>query len=215
MKDKPDAVDVAEKQFLIQRANNTPENALDFNMQMLDPLWGKEGKINSELKKKLQQSKFFKDYKTGKETETKDELWALLGTYTRDLRLGNLDKEEILYCEHYLNLAEDLLKEGYINSFIIALSRVNEKISTEEIGNFIKTIYEGKNVTYLFDPDGGSRNLLTMIRMLETIGAIERTKEGIKINYFPLEGMPFKMSDFNLKYKDKLKFWFEKFNFDF
>lgn len=73
----------------------------------------------------------------------------------------------------------------------------------------------GKNVTYLFDPDGGSRNLLTMIRMLETIGAIERTKEGIKINYFPLEGMPFKMSEFNPKYKDKLKFWFEKFNFDF
>jgi hypothetical protein len=98
---------------------------------------------------------------------------------------------------------------------IIALSREDKKISTDEIGNFIKTIYEGKNVTYLFDPDGGSRNLLTMIRMLETIGAIERTKEGIKINYFPLEGMPFKMSEFNQKYKDKLKPWFEKFNFDF
>lgn len=132
MKDKPDAVDVAEKQFLIQRANNTPENALDFNMQMLDPLWGKEGKINSELKKKLQQSKFFKDYKTGKETETKDELWALLGTYTRDLRLGNLDKEEILYCEHYLNLAEDMLKEGFVNSFIVSLSRVATRIELSQ-----------------------------------------------------------------------------------
>ena len=104
---------------------------------------------------------------------------------------------------------------------IIALSKESEKvgayskISTEEIANFIKTIYEGKNVTYLFDPDGGNRNLLTMIRMLETVGSIERTKQGIKINYFPLEGMPFKMSEFNPGYGDKLKFWFEKFNFDF
>jgi len=120
---------------------------------------------------------------------------------------------------------EDFCKEIVLNELgeysravflsIIALSKENEKISTDEIGDFIKTIYEGKNVTYLFDPDGGNRNLLTMIRMLETIGAIERTKEGIKINYFPLEGMPFKMSEFNSKYKDKLRFWFEKFNFDF
>jgi hypothetical protein len=104
---------------------------------------------------------------------------------------------------------------------IVALSKKSKnnkeysKISTEEIVNFIKTIYDGKNVTYLCDPDGKNRNLLTMIRMLETIGAITKSKEGIKINYFPLEGMPFKMSIFNLDYKNKLKFWFNKFNFDF
>lgn len=126
---------------------------------------------------------------------------------------------------------EDFCKEIVLNELgeysrvvflsIVALSKESKtcggysKISTEDIANFIKTIYDGKNVTYLFDPDGQNRNLLTMIRMLETIGAIERTKGGIKINYFPLEGMPFKMSEFNLSYKTKLKFWFDKFNFDF
>lgn len=97
---------------------------------------------------------------------------------------------------------------------ILSLSKGKEKnkISTKQIADFIKTLYEGKKVTYLFDPDGQNRDLLTMIRMLETIGAIERTKEGIKINYFPLQGMPFPMKDYNKDYGPKLKFWFDRFN---
>jgi len=94
---------------------------------------------------------------------------------------------------------------------ILSLTKVNAKIKTEQIEDFIKTIYEGKKVTYLFDPDGQNRDLLTIIRMLELIGAIERTKVGIKINYFPLESMPFLMEEHNKEYKQKLKFWFDKF----
>ena len=102
-----------------------------------------------------------------------------------------------------------------ILSFNQNISRVSNeyiKISTKELSDFIKEIYEGKKVTYLFDPDGGNRNLLTMIRMLETIGAIKRSKDGIKINYFPMEGMPFLMEKFNTGYIKNLNFWFKKFN---
>jgi len=127
-----DMSDQAEKQFLVQRSNAIPENALDFNMQMLDSLWGKENKINPELAKKLKQSRFYKEVETGKTKVDVEDLWSLLGTYTRDLRLGNLDKEEIILCEYYLNLAGDLLKEGYINSFVVALSRVASRVELSQ-----------------------------------------------------------------------------------
>ena len=50
-----------------------------------------------------------------------------------------------------------------------------------------------------------------MIRMLETIGAIKRERKSIKINYYPFEGMPFLMEDYNTNYGEKLEFWFDKF----
>ena len=96
--------------------------------------------------------------------------------------------------------------------FLAILSLKNEKkLKTENIADLIKKIYQGKKVTYLFDPDGQNRDLLTIIRMLELIGAIKREKEGIKINYFPLEGMPFLMEEYNKEYLSKLRFWFDKF----
>lgn len=114
--------DNVEKQFVYER--NTPENALDFNMQMLDSLWGKKGKINEDLQKKLTQAKYYKDIESGKLMVDKDDLWAVLGNYTRDLRLGNLDKVELGICWHYLNFASDCLKGSFVNSFIVSMSRV-------------------------------------------------------------------------------------------
>ena len=130
--DKPDPIDLAEKQFIVQKSNPIPENALDFNMQMLDPIWGKGEKISPELVAKLKQTKFFKDLASNEESSSTEDLWALLGTYTRDLRLGNLDKDEILVCEHYLNHAEDCLKEGFINAFVVSLSRVATRVELSQ-----------------------------------------------------------------------------------
>jgi len=132
MNQQQEPTEQAEKQFLIQKSNAIPENALDFNMQMLDPKWGEANKINPALERKLKQSRFYKDLNTGETKVSQEDLWALLGTYTRDLRLGNLDKEEIVLCEYYLNLAEDLLKEGYINSFVVALSRVASRVELSQ-----------------------------------------------------------------------------------
>lgn len=87
------------------------------------------------------------------------------------------------------------------------------KITTKEIGEEITKLYEGKKVTYLFDPDGGYRNLLTLVRMCETIGAIERDgRDRIKLNYIPLEGMPFLMEKYVNVPSEKLKQWFALFD---
>lgn len=84
------------------------------------------------------------------------------------------------------------------------------KIRTEEILEEIKDIYGGKKVTYLFDPDNGSRNVLTMIRMLETTGAVSRSGDNrIKVNYFPFRGMPFLMERYD---RDRLAAWFREFD---
>jgi len=86
-------------------------------------------------------------------------------------------------------------------------------INTQEVSDKIKELYLGKKVTYLFDPDGQNRNLLTMIRMLECIGSIERKGiNKIKINYTPLVGMPFLMEQFGKYNKDGLNKWFNYFD---
>lgn len=86
-------------------------------------------------------------------------------------------------------------------------------INTQSIAEFIKTIYEGKKVTYLFDPDGLNRNLLTIIRMLETIGSVKRNGASkIKINYLPLQGMPFLMEKYGNYDSKRLERWMNDFN---
>jgi len=111
-----------------QQINNeflrrTPESSLDFNMQMIESAWGKES-IPDSLKQKLTEIKKFENLKTKEISYTREDLWSLLGFYTRDLRLGNIDKDEFIKAEYFLNLANDLLKFNFINPFMIALSRV-------------------------------------------------------------------------------------------
>ena len=121
-----------------------PMNALDFNMQVIKSKWGKGDGIPASLREKLTERFQIKNPDTGeleKDAEgnvlvSETDLWGLLGSYTQDLRLGNLDKNiDIPYCEHYLNLANDLLKEDLIRPFIIALSRVATRIELSQSKN--------------------------------------------------------------------------------
>ena len=68
--------------------------------------------------------------------------WEILGYYTRDLRLGNLDDgsnpfkpDEVAYCEYHLNLAgdelnyyHDNLPHGFHKAFFAHIRRVASKI---------------------------------------------------------------------------------------
>ena len=88
--------------------SSTPENALDFNMLNINSVWGRN-EIPIELKEALTQKFNYIDV-NNKEQEVKKSNWNLLGFFTRDFRLGNLDKAiprqraPILcgrgYCEH-------------------------------------------------------------------------------------------------------------------
>jgi len=124
--------------------------------------------------------------------------------FCRDVVLKELKEYSQLVFIAILSLRRSCDKDGYM------------KISTKDIQEAIKGIYGGKKITYLFDPDEGSRNLLTIIRMLETIGAIKRKGNSlIKINYYPFEAMPFEMEKYVEFPSEKMKFWFDKFNLPF
>ena len=62
----------------------------------------------------------------GRPVVTQEALWGMMSYYTRDLRLSNLSykSNEIQYCQHYLDLAGDFLKEGMLKPFLVCLSRV-------------------------------------------------------------------------------------------
>lgn len=68
-------------------------------------------------------------------------LWDELGFFTRDLRLGNLNKmgSDVPYCEHYLALAGDCLSMGLPGSFTSAYRRVAGKLEiSQSRGGFFR-----------------------------------------------------------------------------
>jgi len=109
-----------------------PQSDLDFNLMITETLWGSTF-VSPELQEFLT-----KRYQLTDENErpmfnneglpvvSKEALWGLMSYYTRDLRLSNLNykNNEIQYCQHYLDLAGDFLKENMIRPFLICLSRV-------------------------------------------------------------------------------------------
>ena len=107
----------------VEHLKVTPKDALDFNLMVIDSVWGRDS-ISPDLQDKLKNIKgAFKD-KEGKLWVEKESLWGLLGFYTRDMRLSNLDAVQFRYTCYFTDLAGDLLKENFINPFLICLSRV-------------------------------------------------------------------------------------------
>ena len=124
-----------------KRPRQIPQNDLDLNLMTINTEWGGD-QIPKELIEKLTQynykfirdenSKLIKDANGNPMIMTNNDgtpmldktgLWQLLGFYTRDIRLGNLSKQEMTYCQYYLDLANDDLRVNYIEAFLICLSR--------------------------------------------------------------------------------------------
>jgi len=115
----------------------TPQNELDLAMMTTDSVWGKP-EINPELQEIL--NTFYKIKNAdGTEGYTAKSLWSLLSFYTRDMRLANLDFQQMEYCMHYINLAGDCLQEGLIRPFAIALSRAATMLElSQSKGGFLR-----------------------------------------------------------------------------
>lgn len=47
--------------------------------------------------------------------------WDLFSIYTRDMRLSNLDDNDLTYVDYHLDLAFQLLQNNFKNSFAVAL----------------------------------------------------------------------------------------------
>lgn len=109
-----------------------PKSELDLVLMTTDSVWGKS-EVPPELQNALKRFKKILDKegksiydKDGNPIVTEDNLWSLLGFYTRDVRLANLSlwDGEFQYCQYFLDLAGDMLSEQLLEPFIICLRRV-------------------------------------------------------------------------------------------
>lgn len=119
-------------------SRNTPVNELDLQLMIVDSEWGKD--ISPELVGRLTEigDSLEKD-KDGKISVGKTKLWGLLSYYTRDMRLGNLDKETYIVAIDWLNYAGDCLRIGIVKSFLTALSRVITMLElSQSRGGFLR-----------------------------------------------------------------------------
>ena len=105
------------------KLKEVPHNALDFNLMVIDSVWGKDS-ISVDLQEKLKLIKATYKDDSGNVYVDKESLWGLLGFYTRDMRLSNLDAPQFKYCVYFTDLAADFLKADFVNPFLICLSRV-------------------------------------------------------------------------------------------
>jgi len=117
-----------------------PESNLEFNMLCTNPVWGNDQEVNQAFRDKTTKNIQFVNKETGEVIKTTQEkLWEQLQFFTRDLRLGNLGSIEIKTCNYYLDLANDLLKEHYLDAFIISISRVAAIIElSQSKGGFLR-----------------------------------------------------------------------------
>jgi hypothetical protein len=143
-----------------QNRRTLPQSELDLNLMLTDTKWAD---MSPGLKEKLQK-KFIVTRSDGSQSIEKEDLSAMLGFFTRDLRLGNLDRMtgEFNECEYTLNLANDFLKEGFIDPFLVCLSRVASKLDlSQSRGGFLRkrnSSFTTENVNTIFDAP--KRNLL-------------------------------------------------------
>lgn len=114
-----------------------PINDLHFQLLTTDTVWGSVS-VPPELKQIINREhteilidkdgNTIIDQRTGepKKVIKSSGYWEMLGFYTRDLRLGNLSdlNGEMDYCKYHLDLANDFLRAGFIEPFLICLSRV-------------------------------------------------------------------------------------------
>lgn len=85
---------------------DTPE---EIQLELLEPDYGKDN-INKDLQK----------YLAGN--------WSELSVFRKGFRLGNLDAAQAKNCVDNIDLAQDLLTEGYTEPFKILWSRVISRI---------------------------------------------------------------------------------------
>lgn len=121
-----------------------PISDIEFMSFTTATTWGKPENISPALLEKLKNQEYFK----AKDQEGKERLyvditpyWELLGFYTQDIRLANLESlnGEFDYCAYYLDLAGDFLASGYIKGFQGALRKVITRLElSQSRGGFLR-----------------------------------------------------------------------------
>lgn len=123
-----------------------PQSGLDYNMMLTDTMWGSP-QVSTQLKEKVRQReermRMLEQLKKGEmpEESEKAAAWELLAFYTRDFRLANLNSllGEVQYCQHYIDLAGDCLRDGYMEAFATSLARAATVLElSQSKGGFLR-----------------------------------------------------------------------------
>lgn len=101
---------------------NIPISTLHLDALLLEPNWGR--KVTDEVDKKLTVHKVVFNPETGEEELTTEAMWAVHAYFTRDLRLANLDEHQEIYCDFWLEIAGDFIRDNFKMSFLTAISKV-------------------------------------------------------------------------------------------
>jgi hypothetical protein len=117
---------------VMQKSRPIPQSELDFNLMTTNTEWG--GQYIPEVLKSKLQREYIEVRADGKQYIKKEGLWELLGFYTRDMRLANLSEfnGEMAYCVYYLDLANDFLRDDFIEPFLICLSRAATRLELSQ-----------------------------------------------------------------------------------
>lgn len=121
-----------------QEWRKIPMNDIDAQMMTVNPEWGMD--IAPELRSALKViGEDLEDRTDGKIQLQSKQLWGLLTYYTRDVRLGNLDKEKEIIANDWLNFSGDALRLGMVRSFLTSLSRVITMLElSQSRGGFLR-----------------------------------------------------------------------------
>jgi len=114
-----------------------PSSNLDFSFMTIDPAWGKEA--TNELYNLLKETGNIEYDEEGKPVVTETHLWGVLSYFTRDLRLGNLNRFLYERALKYIDLAGDCISRGLIKSFLASLRRVISIVElSQSRGGFLR-----------------------------------------------------------------------------
>jgi hypothetical protein len=116
-----------------------PTSELDLNLMLTNTLWGNP-ELSETIKQKLNRAELVEDSE-GNRFIRKEDLWGLMGFYSRDLRLANLStiNGELEKVRYMLRLANDFLYCNMVEPFLICLSEVAGILETSQSkGGFLR-----------------------------------------------------------------------------
>lgn len=113
-----------------------PGSDAEFQKDVTRPSWADRGQMPG-LDQKVTKKYLLTDSKgkpvldsKGEQREISESLLNIYEMFTQDIRLGNMDKEEIEWCRLHIDLAHDLLQCGYNESSLVVLERGISVIET-------------------------------------------------------------------------------------
>lgn len=133
-----------------------PMNPLDLEYMLTDTEWGKN--VPEELRKKLSKMKIVAEFdpETNKtKFSCSDEnLWELLAFYNKELRLAYINREELIYCQFWIDLAGDGLSNERPLAFLSAIRRAITVLElSQSKGGFLRNRQQTISTEEIKRPD--------------------------------------------------------------